>query len=203
MKGNVERRHYAHVSGLDVRSSGRRPIISGYAARFNSLSGDLGGFREIIRPGAFRSAIATSDIRALWNHDANMVLGRTKAGTLRVEETDGGLYVEIDPPDTAAGRDALEMIRRGDVTQMSFAFKLAPGGDTWSKASDGTARREITRFAEVFDVSPVTYPAYADTEVSVRSLLEARGLNPDDYVKPKRKGKPVSYFQKRLYLASL
>lgn len=149
--------------------------IVGYAARFNLWSVDLGGFREIIRPGAFADAIKESDIRALWNHNDDMVLGRNIANTLNVEEDSDGLPIEIFPPDTQAGRDAIVSIDRGDVTQMSFAFTVAKGGDRWWEDEDGY-KREIIRYEKLYDVSPVTYPAYEDTRVSVRSLLESRGL---------------------------
>lgn len=208
MTAGVERRR-APSGRIALRSSSRSAVpgsigtVTGYAALYNSWSGDLGGFREIIRPGAFADAAKHSDTRALWNHDASIVLGRSRSGTLRMVETEVGLYVEIDLPSTQAGRDALELIERGDVAEMSFAFKL-PGkdGDEWFTAEDGSLRREILRVGEIFDVSPVAFPAYAETTVSVRSLLEARGKNPDTYLK-KRGGKPASYFQKRLRLLEL
>ena len=147
------------------------PLITGYAAVFGEMSMDLGGFREIIEPGAFAGA-QEMDVRALWNHDASRVLGRTRAGTLRLAEDAHGLRVEIDVPDTTTGQDALESIQRGDVDQMSFGFRVPEGGDDW----EGRTRR--LKRVELFDVSPVTYPAYPQTSVQVRSLVA--GLPDDD-----------------------
>ena len=166
----IERRFLA-LDGLAVeqRDDGVRRIV-GHAAIFNSLSEDLGGFREKIAPGAFAEAIGRDDVRALWNHDANFVLGRVRAGTLTMREDERGLAVEIDPPNTQWANDLLVSMARGDVTQMSFGFRVDRGGQTWEKTDAGSVRT-ITR-ASLFDVSPVTYPAYTDTDVAVRSLAE-------------------------------
>jgi uncharacterized protein len=161
-----------------LRDGAASRTITGYAARYDSWSGDLGGFLEIIRPGAFKKAVSVSDVRALWNHSDDVVLGRTKSGTLRLQDDGHGLRIEIDPPSWAD--NYLETIRRGDVDQMSFAFTVATGGDRWSVGADGVTRREIVEVAELFDVSPVTYPAYKETQVNVRELLEARGLTPSE-----------------------
>lgn len=148
------------------------PKIVGHAAVFDSLSEDLGGFREKISPGAFKDAIPVSDIRSLWNHDSNIVLGRTKSGTLRVEEDDHGLHTETDPPDTQLVRDMVRSpIERGDVDQMSFAFRIHADGDHWEDTADGMVRTILPGgVAELFDISPVTFAAYQDTDVGVRSL---------------------------------
>lgn len=158
----------AFPAGLQVAEGAR---LTGYAAVFNVYSQPLGGFREIIRPGAFRNAL-DSDVRALWNHDPNYVLGRTKNGTLRLTEDERGLAVEIDPPDTSWARDALESIRRGDVDQMSFGFRAVR--ERW-RAEKGENVRELLE-VELFDVSPVTFPAYQETTVQVRSLLASAGI---------------------------
>ena len=149
--------------------------ISGHAAVFNTLSEELWGFREKIAPGAFREALGKSDIRALLNHDPNYVLGRTKNGTLRAWEDETGLAVEIDPPATRWADDVLVSIGRGDISQMSFAFRV--GEDDWEMV-DGVNQRTIFSFDEIFDVSPVTYPAYPETDVSLRS---AYGMDPEDH----------------------
>jgi HK97 family phage prohead protease len=149
---------------------GGRKKIAGHAAVFNSLSEDLWGFREKIAPGAFKNALANSDVRALLNHDPNFVLGRMKNGTLRVREDEAGLAVEIDPPETGWANDLLVSIGRGDISQMSFAFRV--GEDSWETV-DGINIRTILSFDEIFDASPVTYPAYPDTNVSLRDGLDA------------------------------
>jgi HK97 family phage prohead protease len=147
------------------------PQITGYAAVFNSESEDLGGFRETIEAGAFRNSIVTgADVRALVNHDPSQVLGRSKAGTLRLAEDQHGLRYEIDLPDTTAARDVRESIKRGDISGSSFAFTVPEGGDRWEGNS-----RTLTK-VELFDVGPVTFPAYPATvtEASMRSLQMAK-----------------------------
>lgn len=150
-------------------AEGVQPKMYGHAAMFDSLSGDLGGFREMIAPGAFAKSLESADIRALFNHDSNIVLGRNKAGTLRLKEDKNGLAIEIDPPDTQAARDLMVSIKRGDVDQMSFGFRTIT--DKWEKR-DGEWLRTLKE-VELFDVSPVTYPAYAATDIAVRSMQEA------------------------------
>jgi HK97 family phage prohead protease len=154
---------------------GAQPTIAGHAAVFNSLSEDLWGFREKIAPGAFGEALTKSDIRALLNHDPNYVLGRTTNGTLRAWEDDTGLAVEIDPPRTRWAGDLLVSIGRGDISQMSFAFRV--GEEEWGEV-DGVKERTILSFDEIFDVSAVTYPAYPETDVSVRAGLALEEVDP-------------------------
>ncbi len=159
---------------LEIRAAesedGRSKIV-GYAAVFNQLSEPLAGrFREQIRPGAFKRSIKNGDVRALWNHDPNYVLGRTKSGTLRLEEDDRGLKIEIDPPDTQWARDLMVSIQRGDVDQMSFGFRVLK--DEWDRREDGTIIRTLID-VELFDVSPVTFPAYPQTSVAVRDMLRS------------------------------
>lgn len=149
------------------RDSEGKGKIAGYAAVFNSLSENLGGFREKIEPGAFKNAIPKSDTVALFNHDSNIVLGRTSAGTLSLKEDKTGLFMEIDPPDTQAARDLMVSIERGDIKQQSFGFTV--NSDIWETV-DGEEIRTIKEVEELFDVSPVTYPAYPDTTVALRSL---------------------------------
>lgn len=151
-------------------NEGEPAKIVGYAAKFNTMSEEMWGFRETIAPGAFAEALKDSDVRALFNHDPNIVLGRNKAGTLSLLEDSVGLRYEITPPDTQTATDLIASIRRGDVTQSSFAFTLHGGGEhSWKEDADGTVTRTIIKVARLFDVSPVTYPAYPDTESGVRS----------------------------------
>lgn len=142
--------------------------ISGYAAVFNTLSEDMWGFREKIAPGAF-SGVLENDVRCLFNHDSDHVLGRTAAGTLRLTEDDRGLHMECDLPDTQCARDLAVSIERGDVSGQSFSF--ITDSDEWNM-QDGTQVRTITKVGELYDVGPVTFPAYPDTDVAARARGE-------------------------------
>lgn len=147
------------------------PVIEGYAAVFDSWSESLGGndpFIEKVCKGAFEQTIQEDDIRALFNHDPNYVLGRNKAGTLSLQEDDKGLLVRITPPNTQWAKDLLVSIARGDITQMSFGFTVEL--DRWSY-EEGKDVRELLK-VRLFDVSPVTFPAYTQTECGLRSLDE-------------------------------
>lgn len=159
-----------HPAKLEIRTAeGQPPKIVGYAALFNSPSLDLGGFIERIRPGAFTDTLAAgADVRALIDHEPSLIVGRSKAGTLALTQDDVGLRIEITPPNTTVGNDLLENLRLGNLDQMSFAF--ATVADEWSMEG-GQTIRELVR-VELYDVSVVTYPAYPDTSVAVRSLTE-------------------------------
>lgn len=168
---NIEKRMFE----FDIRAQEGEASsqIDGIAAVYNRWSEDLGGFKEMIEPGFFEEVIK-NDVRALWNHNPDLVLGRTRAGTLTLEDTERGLGVHIDPPDTQMGRDAVTLIKRRDVTQMSFAFSVKrPGGEEWSREKDGSIRRLLKKGGadRLYDVSPVTYPAYAQTSVHARSMI--------------------------------
>jgi len=146
------------------------PKVEGYAAVFNRDSEDM-GFIERIAPGAFKKALKTSDVRALFNHDSNIILGRTSAGTLELKEDKKGLFMSVTPPDTQLVRDmVLSPIERGDITQQSFGFTVK--ADEWEGLDDdkNPPVRTITEVRELFDVSPVVFPAYTDTAVALRSL---------------------------------
>lgn len=166
---------YLAGAGVEVRAAdGKATGIRGYAAKFDVLSENLGGFREQIKPGAFADVLE-DDVRALLNHDPNFVLGRTLSGTARIGQDDTGLWYEVDMPDTQTARDLMELIRRGDVSQSSFAFRVAPDGDSWDEdAETGAVIRSITKFGRLYDVSPVTYPAYPDATVGTRALEQFR-----------------------------
>lgn len=145
----------------------QKPYIVGYASVFNSLSEDLGGFRELIHKDSFNDVLQ-DDVRALFNHDSNLILGRTKAGTLTLEIDERGLKYELQVPDTTAGRDLLVSIERGDVSQSSFGFRVDE--DQFDEDGDGKWVRTITKVQRLFDVSPVVYPAYPSATVARRSL---------------------------------
>lgn len=153
---------------LRTKADGSAPVITGHAAVFGELSQDLGGFKEIVDPGAFDRAIAgEDDVRAFVEHDTGKVLGRTTAGTLKLTQDKRGLFVEIDPPQTTVGQDIIVSIDRGDIDSMSFGFRTIE--DRWEPQKDGSQIRHLIS-VELFDVSPVVFPAYVDTDVAVRSL---------------------------------
>jgi len=173
MRGfRIERRAADDGSGKEISA------LVGYAAVFNKASEDLGGFVEIIRPGAFADAIAgDADVRALVNHDPDLLIGRQTAKTLRLSEDKTGLRFEIDLPETQAARDVAEQIQRGDMTGCSFSFSVYPDGEErWTFGRKGEPDvREVLKVAKVWDVGPVTFPAYPDTSVAARSRAAARG----------------------------
>lgn len=147
------------------------PRIAGYAAVFDQRSDTLGGFFvEVIAPGAFDEVIG-QDVRGLFNHDPNYLLGRTVSGTLRLTVDQRGLAYEIDTPNTQTIRDlVIEPLKRGDMTGSSFAMRVAPGGDTWHEEVGGVVVRTIYKIAELRDVGPVSFPAYPDSSAAQRSM---------------------------------
>lgn len=170
---DVERRTHTVEMRVKEPSIGKKSsTMEGYAANFNVLSEDLGGFRELLMPGCFKNALSTSDVRALFNHNPDKILGRNVAGTLRVSEDEKGLRFEVDPPETSYSKDLQISMQRGDVNQCSFGFRVAEEGDTWAKDSAGMWIRSIFNVEKLFDVSPVTYPAYVSTSCAVRSMLQ-------------------------------
>lgn len=170
------------LTELRVNDVGAGAVIEGHAAVFDSWSETLGGifpFKEIVRPGAFADSIGRDDIRALFNHDPNYVLGRNRAGTLELVEDNVGLRVQITPPDTTWARDITTSIRRGDISQMSIGFVVEE--DDW-RSENGIDIREL-RKVRLFDVSPVTFPAYTATDVGVRAMKEYDGYKAEQRTK--------------------
>lgn len=168
---DVERRVLAFEQGEMRIASDEPRRLQGYAAKYG-IQTDLGWFREKIKAGAFDEALKDSDARALKNHDPNLLLGRESSGTLRLESNTVGLRFEIDVPDTTTGRDTLEEVRRGDLAGCSFAFTVAE--DQWKHKEGEQSERTIVRIGRLFDVGPVTYPAYEDTTVVARSVEAVR-----------------------------
>lgn len=149
------------------RSDTGAPVLEGYASVFNTLSEDLGGFREQILPGAFTTSLANgADVRCLFNHEESLILGRTKAKTLELKEDATGLFFACSLPDTQVARDLAVSVERGDVDQCSFGFYCLD--DDWAMMENTPVRS--VKVAEVFDVSAVTYPAYTAASCSLRSL---------------------------------
>lgn len=153
---------------IEQRADGRAAIV-GYAAVYNRLSLDLGGFREEILPGAFDKILnrqrGRQDVVALFNHDSNIVLGRTSSGTLELSGDDKGLRYVVTPPVSRA--DVLELIQRRDVRGSSFAFTVDKSGEGFRQGDDGKAVRQIREVSGLYDVGPVLVPAYPSTSASV------------------------------------
>ena len=175
MANKIERR-FIHELRADTSADG--PVIVGYAAKFNSPSADLGGFKETIMPGAFTRSISSgADVRALMNHDPNMILGRTKNKTLSLEQDGTGLKFRCVLPNTQAARDLHTLVQRGDIDSCSFAFTARD--QSWenerSENGDLYANRKLMD-VDLMDISAVTYPAYGDTEVQARMMFEPDAL---------------------------
>jgi len=166
MSRKVERRFFVVDQLRATADEEKVPKISGYAAVFNKISEDLGGFREKIKFGAFSDSIVDDDIRALFNHDPNFVLGRSANNTLELMENRHGLKVEITPPGTQWANDLLVSINRGDISQMSFGFSVLD--DAW-EMKDGENLRTLKK-VRLYDVSPVTFAAYPQTKVNTNSI---------------------------------
>lgn len=164
----MERR--ALTAAPELRADGGIKTAAGYAALFD-VETDIGGyFREKIAPGAFSDSITNGDIRALVDHDSGRVIGRSTAGTLRLSEDDKGLAVEIDLPDTSDGRDLAVLLERQDISGMSFGFRVTH--DEWDETGEIPTR--TIHAVELFEISAVAFPAYADTEIALRSLEDAK-----------------------------
>ncbi|TXH48130.1 MAG: HK97 family phage prohead protease [Desulfurellales bacterium] len=172
----LERRFYP----IEVRvSEGEAPKISGRGVVYNQLSVVIWGmFREQVARGAFTESMAKRDVRFLWNHNTDYPLGRVGNGTLRLSEDDEGIGFENDPPSTSWGNDAVASLRRGDVSQTSFGFEVVE--DDWSIDTNEQLIRTI-RKGELWEISPVVFPAYPQTEVGLRGqeVLEAMPTMPD------------------------
>lgn len=163
---------------IEIRElpDGETRQIDGYAATYGNYSQDLGGFIEIIERGFF-DEVLENDVLSLWNHNSDKPLGRTSSGTLSISSDIRGLHTVTDVANTTWGNDAIISIKRGDVKQMSFAFGVKQGGDKWEQ-KDGVLTRTLlpNGCARLYDISPVSYPAYVDTEVSARALDKVKEL---------------------------
>lgn len=183
MRADLERRYLN--TEFEYRTDGDTLTITGYALKWDSRSKNLGGFKERVAPGATTKTIAEGDIRALFNHDPNLILGRNRSGTLRLSEDDTGTLYEVhgDLRQTYV-RDLAIALERGDITQSSFAFRtVGPDGDSWDEDEDGFLLRTL-REIQLFDVSPVTYPAYEDSTSGIGKrtlaiLADRRGISLD------------------------
>jgi len=171
---DLERRFTAGEVRADVGVTDFSPVIRGYALVYLSLSGDLGGFREQIHPDAIKRTLAEGiDVRSYVDHEPSRIIGRLSAGTLRLKPDAHGLGIEVDVPNTTAGRDIAENVRLRNVTGMSFSFRTMEDGDTWERRNGQMIR--TLHDIRIYETGPVGSPAYSDTTAAVRSLARFTG----------------------------
>lgn len=165
----MEKRYLKMHEVTTRNSENGSPIIEGYFARFDDVYDVAEGATESIARGAFTESIK-GDVRALYNHNTDIVLGRTGAGTLTLKETDVGLWgsVTINEKDSQA-MDAYQRIARGDISGCSFGFDIPADGQTTTIKDDGTIHWTITRVNPLYEVSPVAFPAYEATHIEARA----------------------------------
>lgn len=167
---DIERRNYAFPVTVTVEDEKR--TVEGYALLFDTASDGL-SFVEIIERGALEGVIERSNVFALLNHDADRgILARSKngVGSLSLEVDDKGLKYRFEAPKTALGDELLEYLRRGEISESSFAFTVAPGGETWELVDEKNDvwKRTIHQIKRLYDVSPVFDAAYSATSVNLR-----------------------------------
>lgn len=201
---SIERRFISEKVKMIQSDTEEKRKISGYAVLYETMSSLLGGwFKEKISRNAFDNTLKSSDVRALFNHDANLLLGRKSAGTLRLQSDSNGLLMEIDPPETSYSRDLIVSIERGDITGQSFGFTVKK--DSWEDLDKETPIRTIEEIGILHDVGPVTFPAYEDTSVQVRSILSSKKkyiANRSDLSKGERVFLMSEILKKEKYLKS-
>jgi len=168
----MEKRIFNVETRVDSTEDGK-DVVVGYASVYDSRSNNLGGFYEFIERGAFTDElIAKSDVRALINHDPNLILARNTSGTLKLSSDERGLRYEFEMPETSYGKDLAVSMKRGDISQSSFAFTVAE--DDWSTDDEGNNIRTIKKIDRLFDTAIVTYPAYSQAESDL--IVAKRGL---------------------------
>lgn len=162
---------YFQFEDIRAEDGDKGRILRGHAAVFEKLTQPMGWiekFREKIARGAFANSIKNDDVRALWSHNIDYVLGRTSNNTLTLREDDKGLAFDLDLPDTQWGRDAYTLIKRGDVTGMSFGFSVK--ADEWVKGEEGKPHIRTLKEIKLYEISPTAFPAYEQTDVSARDI---------------------------------
>jgi HK97 family phage prohead protease len=174
---NIMEKRIYNVETRVETTEDNKEVVVGYGSIFNSRSENLGGFYEYIAPEAITSdTIVASDVRALINHDPNLILARSKNGDgnlkLSVDET--GLRYEFNIPETSYGKDLAINLKNGNISQSSFAFTIAKDGDNWTTDAEGRDIRTITKIDRLYDISSVTYPAYNDASSDL--VIAQRGL---------------------------
>ena len=172
---------------VELRAEVSGNTLRGHAAVFGQAA-ELPGHLERLAPTAFDAALANpdTDVRALLNHDPNLLLGRQSAGTVRLGTDSSGLVFEVDLPDTSYARDLRVLVERGDLNGASFGF--VPGEDEWTRQS-GRQVRTHTSVKRLVDVSPVTFPAYTSTDVALRTFEFARPRGREQLIRARHRAR--------------
>jgi len=180
--GSKESRSF---SGVQLRAATNEFAISGIAAAYNVKSSDLGGFREVIAPGAFTDSLSADDQVCFFNHDPNQILGRKKSGTLTLTDTDAGLSFRcMLDRSNPTHQSVYASISRGDVEACSFAFSVLPDGDDWAEEQSSKSIVRTLRKVRLFELGPVVFPAYPQgTSVGARAEQRSNYVLPatDDW----------------------
>jgi HK97 family phage prohead protease len=164
-------RTFFEASGLEIRKAADgKETLSGYAVKWDQLSKPIRGmFREKVASGAFTNSLKENNIRGLWNHNSDFVLGSTGAGTMRCQEDKSGLAFEIDLGNQSFARDAAITISRGDVVNMSFGFNVKK--QSWNESDSQNVVRTLEE-VDLQEISPCTFPAYPQSSVAIRSMAD-------------------------------
>jgi len=202
-------KRFLPIEELEIRTEDEGGLkISGYAALYNRKSDNLGGFVEILRPGAFRKALESEpDVKALFNHDPSSIFARTKNGSLALTENQTGLKFEaMIGADDEDGKRIYNKVKNGLIDQCSFAFACGEDGQKWTESKDGPMLREIFEVDLLADVSVVTNPAYPQTTVQARSILQEAGFDFDNIaslITRAKRGLPLTDSDRDLINASI
>ncbi len=153
--------------GINVSSSKTGERIEGYAAVFDSLSVDMGGWYEVIRKGTFAKSLKTNAVKAYLNHNDCLLLGSTTTGSLQLREDNKGLRFSLTLPRTSYAKDMVQLLRANEITGCSFGFRNVTGTDVY-RQENGQNIRELNEVF-LYEISPVTgFPAYPGTSLKIR-----------------------------------
>lgn len=187
MSDKVEKRHTIEAA-IRAGDDSKR-VVQGYAAVFNKVAKITERLHEKIAPGAFKNSIG-GDIRALWSHNTDLVIGRTTNDSLKLSEDDTGLRFELSLPDTTQGRDAYTLIKDGYVSGVSFGFRVKK--DAWDRGQDGQPHLRTLLDVDLLEISPTPFPAYGETMVSARSSEELLKEKESEWLWAEKEGKKPS-----------
>lgn len=179
MNKRIKEIRYIPAMELSIRNDMENPdimAIKGYVVKFNERSQLLyDEWYERVAKGAFAKSLEENTIKALWNHNSDIVLGSTKSKTLKLEEDDIGLRFDLELPNSSQAKDIYESIKRGDVDGVSFGFYIRDNGDKWEYLKEEDIYERTLLDIDLIEISPTPFPAYPTSEVGKRSL-EANNL---------------------------